>query len=70
MNIPVEHQLKCKGCGEILDMRDLGQVLSHGWIEDGKIVCYPEVDIPHTGCKKIGSHVEYLKKFNDAVTLN
>lgn len=29
-NIPDEHRLKCETCGKIIDMRDLGQVLSHG----------------------------------------
>lgn len=34
-NIPKEHQLKCKGCGKILDMRD-ASILAHGWIENGE----------------------------------
>ena len=43
MNIPKEHHLKCEGCGKTLDMRD-PSILAHGWIEDGKIVCYDEID--------------------------
>ena len=38
MLIPNEHQLKCNGCGQILDMRDPA-ALAHGWIQNGEIVC-------------------------------
>lgn len=60
MDIPKEHQLKCPGCGKILDMRDIN-VLSHGWIEDGEIVCYEEVDLPYSSSKKVGDAVQWTK---------
>ncbi len=59
MNIPKEHQLKCEGCGKILDMRD-ASVLAHGWIENGAIVCY-DVDIEYSSSKKIGESTEWTK---------
>lgn len=59
MKIPIEHQLKCEGCGKILDMRD-ASVLAHGWIENGEIVCY-DVEIPYSGSNKIGYPVFYTK---------
>ena len=66
--IPKEHQLKCKGCGKILDMRD-PSVLFHGWIEGGKIVCYDEEPIPYTGSQKIGDSV-YWTKDKEPINLN
>lgn len=59
MSIPKEHQLKCPGCGKILDMRD-PSCLSHGWIKDGKIVCY-EDEMPYTSSKEVGQPVEWTK---------
>ena len=59
-NIPKEHQLLCKGCGKLLDMRD-PSVLSHGWIEDGEIVCYDEPDIKYSGSQKIGDSTFWTK---------
>ena len=56
MDIPIEHQLKCKGCDKILDMRD-ASILSHGWIENGKIVCYDEEPIKYYSSKKIGDSI-------------
>lgn len=58
-DIPIEHQLKCEGCGKILDMRD-ASILSHGWIEDGEIVCYDD-DIPYSGSQKIGESIFWTK---------
>jgi hypothetical protein len=58
--IPKEHQLLCKGCGKLLDMRDIS-VLSHGWIEDGEIVCYDDTDLDYSGSQKIGEPVFYTK---------
>lgn len=61
--IPIEHQLLCKGCGKILDMRDIS-VLSHGWIEGDLIVCYlndEEHSIPYNGSQKIGDPVFWTK---------
>jgi len=66
--IPKEHKLKCKGCGKILDMRD-PSCLSHGWIEDGKIVCYEEEEIPYSSSKKVGDSTEWTKGKN-RITLN
>lgn len=57
--IPIEHQLKCEGCGKILDMRD-ASILGHGWIEDGEIVCYDD-NIQYSGSKKVGEPVFYTK---------
>ena len=57
MEIPIEHQLKCEGCGKVLDMRD-ASILSHGWIERGEIVCYDEV-IPYSSSKKIGDSIQW-----------
>jgi len=56
MEIPKEYQLKCEGCGKILDMRD-PSILSHGWIENGKIVCYDEEPIKYSGSQKKGDSV-------------
>jgi hypothetical protein len=60
--IPHEHQLKCPTCGEIIDMRDLGQVLSHGMMneETGKYECTP-VEATYSTSKKVGDNVEWDK---------
>ncbi len=58
MEIPKEHQLKCEGCEKILDMRE-PSVLSHGWIEGCKIVCYDDEPIPYSSSKKVGDSVEW-----------
>ena len=58
--IPKEHQLKCEGCNKILDMRD-PSILSHGWIEDGEIVCYDEKPIEYSGSKKKDDSTYYTK---------
>ncbi len=63
MEIPKEHQLICEGCKKVLDMRDLS-ILSHGWIENGTIVCYDEVDMPYSSSKKIGESIQYDKNKN------
>jgi hypothetical protein len=60
MDIPKESQLKCEGCGKILDMRD-PSILSHGWIEDGIIVCYDEEPIPYSGSVRIGEPIFWTK---------
>jgi len=67
--IPKEHQLKCEGCGKILDMRD-PSVLSHGWIEDGEIVCYDDSEpIEYSGSQKVGEPT-YWTKDKRPVNLN
>lgn len=67
LKIPKEHQLKCEGCGQILDMRDIS-VLGHGWIEDGEIKCYDtEEKVSYSGSKKQGSEVYYT---NDKKEIN
>jgi len=53
-----EHQLICKGCGKTLDMRDTS-ILSHGWIEDGKIICYDDEPIPYSSSKKVGDNIQW-----------
>ena len=58
--IPKKHQLLCKGCGKILDMRDIS-VISHGWIEGDKIVCYDDEPIEYYGSKKMGDSVFWTK---------
>jgi hypothetical protein len=55
-NTPEEHQLKCDGCGKILDMRD-PSILCHGWIEGGKIVCYDDEPISYSGSQKVGDSI-------------
>ncbi len=60
INIPKEYQLKCKGCGKILDMRD-ANILVHGWIEDGEIVCYDDEEVPYTSSIKIGEPIQWTK---------
>lgn len=61
-SIPPEHQLLCPTCGQIFDMRDLGQVLSHGVFNEltGKYECTP-VDAPYSTSKKVGDNVEWTK---------
>lgn len=53
--IPEEHQLKCERCGEIIDKRDLGEVLTHGFNE-----CIP-VQTDYSTSKKVGDSVEWTK---------
>lgn len=63
-NIPDEHRLKCETCGKIIDMRDLGQVLSHGNFnaDAGKYQCLEEeIDLPYTSSKRVGEAVEWTK---------
>ena len=60
-DIPKEHQLECKGCGKILDKRD-ASIIGHGWIENGKIVCYDDdFDVPYVSSKKVGDSTEWTK---------
>lgn len=67
MDIPLQYQIKCEGCGKILDMRD-PSCLSHGWIEEGKIVCYEDQPpIPYSSSKKVGESIEWT---NDKKPLN
>ena len=60
--IPEQHQLKCEGCGKMLDKRDIS-VLSHGWIEGDKIVCYLDEweTWSYSKSKKIGDSIEWTK---------
>lgn len=63
-DIPKEHQLECPTCGKTIDMRDLGQVLSHGYWDkyQGKYVCDDEpADVTYTSSKKVGDSVEWTK---------
>ena len=60
ITIPIEHQLKCKGCGKILDKRDIS-VLMHGWIENGQIICYKDELTPYASSKKVGEPIEWTK---------
>lgn len=74
MEIPKEHQLICPTCGKVLDMRNLGQVLSHAVGNgDGTYYCLrneEELDIEYDGCTKIGTAMYYPKGSNNAISLN
>lgn len=61
--IPPEHALTCPTCGKTIDMRDLGQVLSHGQYNEvtGKYECHEPVDVPYDTSKKVGDSVEWSK---------
>lgn len=59
--IPEQYQIKCEGCGQVLDMRDIS-VLSHGWIENGEIVCYDDTILSYSSSKKIGESIEWTSK--------
>lgn len=66
--IPIEHQLKCPTCGKIIDMRDLGQVLCHGFMnkETGQYECMSDeeiaaLNIQYSSSKKVGDSVEWTK---------
>jgi len=65
--IPLEHQLICDGCGKTLDMRD-ASVLCHGWMENGKIICY-DTEISYSSSMKIGEPILYTKD-KKAINLN
>ncbi|HQW96330.1 MAG TPA: hypothetical protein PLU58_11035 [Saprospiraceae bacterium] len=39
-------------------MRDTS-ILSHGWIEDGKIICYDDEPIPYSSSKKVGDNIQW-----------
>jgi len=74
MKIPIEHQLECATCGKILDMRNLGQVFSHG-VGNGDDTYYclnddDELDIEYDGASKIGSSLYYPKGENKPINLN
>jgi len=58
--IPIEHQLKCEGCGKMLDMRDIS-VLCHGWIENSIIVCYDNTDVTYSSSRKLGDNKLWTK---------
>jgi hypothetical protein len=58
--IPEEHQLKCKGCCKILDIRD-ASVLAHGWIDEGEIICYDDSNITYSSSKKVGDNIQWTK---------
>ncbi len=68
MTIPPEHALTCPTCGKIVDMRDLGQVLSHGEYNNltGKYECLTDeeiaaLDVKYSSSKKVGDNVEWTK---------
>ena len=74
MEIPKEHQLICNSCGKVLNMRNLGQVFSHGVGNgDGTYYCLQdedEIDIEYGGSVKIGSSLYYLKGDDNPINLN
>jgi hypothetical protein len=62
-----QHFQECNACGELYDMRDIGDVAFHGFdqcLEGGE----PK-DIPYSSSKKVGESVEYTKD-KQAVHLN
>jgi hypothetical protein len=66
--IPPEHALTCPTCGKIVDMRDLGQVLCHGFMnkETGQFECMSDeeiaaLDVQYSSSKKVGDNVEWTK---------
>jgi hypothetical protein len=61
--IPPEHRLSCPTCGKIIDLRDLGQVLSHGVYNDttNKYECSKAQDVEYSTSKKVGDNVEWTK---------
>lgn len=64
MNTEQDHYEKCPTCGKLIDMRDLGQVFSHGWMnkETGKYECSDEeIVVPFSSSKKVGDSVQYFK---------
>lgn len=61
MEVPKIHQLICSNCGQMIDMRDLGQVFAH---EDcnGISVDYEKIEqIPYSGSQKIGEPIFWTK---------
>lgn len=67
-HIPPEHQLTCPACGKDIDMRDLGTVLCHGFMnkETGKYECMSDeeiaaLDVQYSSSKKVGASVEWTK---------
>jgi hypothetical protein len=67
--IPLEHQLKCVNCGQILDMRDLSQVFAHEDCNGIPLDLSNIKDIPFSGSKKIGTQ-EYFTKNKVLINLN
>lgn len=62
--IPQEHQLVCATCGEVIDMRDLGQVFSHGvwnWETQRHECLQRPMDIAYQTSRKVGDDVEWTK---------
>lgn len=74
INIPIEHQLICVTCGKVLDMRNLGQICSHGIGNgDDTYYCLPdenELDVEYSGSKKVGSSQFYSNGDNTPINLN
>ena len=61
MKVPKEHQLECPVCGQIIDMRDLSQVLAHEPC-DGTPKDYNNIEkIPYSGSAKIGEPIYWTK---------
>lgn len=62
--IPAEHQLECPTCGKIIDLRDLGDVLSHGvwnWETQRHECLTSPMDIQFNRARKVGDPVEWTK---------
>ena len=59
------HFFNCGTCGELLDKRDIGTVLNHGWLnpETGKYECVPSADISFEikTVHRKGDSIEYTK---------
>ena len=63
--LPIEsYEIKCPTCGKILDKRNSGQILSHGWKNPGTgfYECPDEeTEIPFSTAKKVGDNVQWTK---------
>lgn len=60
-----EHEIQRPTCGKILDQRNLGQMLSHGWKNNdtGLYECQDEdMDIPFRSAKMERDSVQWMKK--------
>jgi hypothetical protein len=63
---------RCPTCGKMLDKRNPGQVLSHGWKnpQTDKYECSEdEMEIPYSTAKKTGDNVQWTKD-GDKLDLN
>lgn len=60
-SVPKEHQLECPTCGRIIDLRDLAQVFSHGFLneETNEYECLSDEEIEKLDIQYGGSIIQY-----------